>query len=59
MKKPKGFNKMSLDEQEKWLISEREAINKLLESNSRQLAKVRGGQKIELSDYERPDLEKV
>lgn len=59
MKKPKGFNKMTLDEQEKWLISEREAINKLLESNSRQLAKVRGGQKIELSDYERPDLEKV
>jgi hypothetical protein len=59
MKKPKGFNKMTLREQEIWLIAEREAINKALASNSKQLAIVRGGQKVELSDYERPDLEKV
>jgi hypothetical protein len=59
MKKPKGFNKMTLREQEIWLIAEREAINKALAANSKQLAIVRGGQKVELSDYERPDLEKV
>lgn len=59
MKKPKGFNKMTLREQEIWLIAEREAINKALAANSKHLAIVRGGQKVELSDYERPDLEKV
>lgn len=59
MKKPKGFNKMTLREQEIWLIAEREAINKALFANSKQLAIVRGGQKVEISDYERPDLEKV
>jgi len=50
---------MTLREQEIWLIAEREAINKALAANSKQLAIVRGGQKVELSDYERPDLEKV
>ena len=59
MKKPKGFNKLTLREQEIWLIAEREAINKALLNNSKQLAIVRGGQKVEISDYERPDLEKV
>ena len=50
---------MTLREQEICLIAEREAINKALLINSKQLAIVRGGQKVELSDYERPDLEKV
>jgi hypothetical protein len=59
MKKPKGFNKMTLREQEIWLIAERELINKALLHNSKHLAIVRGGQKVEISDYERPDLEKV
>ena len=44
MKKPKGFNKMTLREQEIWLIAEREAINKALFANSKHLAIVRGGQ---------------
>jgi hypothetical protein len=59
MRKPKGFNKLTLREQEIWLIAEREAINKALAVNSKQLAIVRGGQKVEISDYERHDLEKV
>ena len=50
---------MTLREQEIWLIAEREAINKALAANSKQLAIVRGGQKVEISDYERHDLEKV
>jgi len=50
---------MTLREQEIWLIAEREAINKALFANSKHLAIVRGGQKVEISDYERPDLEKV
>lgn len=57
--KSKKFNKMTLREQEICLIAERELINKALLINSKQLAIVRGGQKVELSDYERPDLEKV
>ena len=57
--KSKKFNKMTLREQEICLIAERELINKALLINSKQLAIVWGGQKVELSDYERPDLEKV
>ena len=57
--KSKKFNKMTLREQEICLIAERELINKALLINSKQLAIVRGGQKVEISDYERPDLEKV
>ena len=33
MRKPKGFNKMTLREQEIWLIAERDAINKIYPCN--------------------------
>jgi hypothetical protein len=55
VKKPKGFNKMTLEQQEDWLVKERQELNRLLTTNSRNLSTVRGGQKIEIKAEERPD----
>jgi len=55
MKYPKNWNKMSLAEQEIWLVKK---LNELysLETNIKQaLAKVRGGTKFEVKEVERPD----
>jgi hypothetical protein len=55
MKYPKNWNKMSLNEQEVWLVKK---LNELydLENNIKQaLAKVRGGTKFEVKEIERPD----
>ena len=54
-KYPKNWNKMSLNEQEVWLVKK---LNELydLENNIKQaLAKVRGGTKFEVKEIERPD----
>jgi hypothetical protein len=56
MKKPKGFNKMTLQEQEAWLVKERQHLDRLLTENSRQLGIVRGGTKIHIdTEINRPD----
>lgn len=56
MKKPKNFNRMSLQEQEAWLVKERQHLDRLLTENSRQLASVRGGTKIHVdAEINRPD----
>lgn len=57
MRYPKGFQKWTLDEQEKWLSVQRSETLNLLEKISRQLAKVRGGMKIQPQTEVRPDLE--
>jgi hypothetical protein len=59
MRYPKGFNKWTLNEQESWLSKERAKILIDLDNVSRQLAKVRGGMKIQPQTEERPDLEYV
>ena len=59
MRYPKGFNKWTLDEQESWLSKERAKILSELDNVSKQLAKVRGGMKIQPQTDERPDLEYV
>jgi hypothetical protein len=59
MKYPKGFNKWTLDEQETWLSRERDKVLTELDNISKQLAKVRGGMKIQPLTDERPDLEYV
>lgn len=59
MKYPKGFNKWSLDQQESWLSTQRTKILQELDDISRQLAKVRGGMKIQPQTEERPELEYV
>jgi hypothetical protein len=55
MKYPKNWNKMSLAEQEVWLVNK---LNELynMENNIKQaLAKVRGGTKFEVKEIDRPD----
>jgi hypothetical protein len=55
MKTPKGFNKMTLQEQEIWLVKEFQKVCELQNDISRMLAKIRGGNKIEVKEIERPD----
>jgi hypothetical protein len=57
MKFPKKLNKMTLDEQESWLVGELFKVDDQRNVIVKQLAKVRGGMKIEVSGEERPDLE--
>jgi len=57
MKLPKKLNKMNLAEQEQWLQTELFKLNDMSETIRRQLAKVRGGMRVEVSAEERPDLE--
>jgi hypothetical protein len=57
MRLPKKLNKMNLDEQEQWLQNELFKLNDKSEIIRKQLAKVRGGLRVEVSMEERPDLE--
>ena len=53
---PKKVNKMSIEEQEVYLINKMQELYKKEEIYRRALARVRGNHKIDLSDLERPDL---
>lgn len=55
MRYPKNWNKMTLSEQENWLVKKlTELYNQ--ETNIKQaLAKVRGGTKFEVKEIDRPD----
>lgn len=56
MKLPTKFNKMSLIEQENWLVKKlTELYNEEMEVK-KMLGKVRGGQRINIVIDERPDL---
>lgn len=56
MRLPAKFNKMSLIEQENWLVKKlNELYNEEIEVK-KMLGKVRGGQKINIVIDERPDL---
>lgn len=57
MKFPKYFFKMTLDEQESWLVERIFKIDEDREQVRKQLARVRGGLRVEPSIDERPDLE--
>jgi hypothetical protein len=52
---PKGFNKMTIQEQESWLVNEFEKVCELQTDISRMLAKIRGGTKMVVKEIERPD----
>jgi len=56
MKYPKNWNKMSLAEQEVWLVKKLTELHNLETSVKQALAKVRGGQKISVIIDDRPDL---
>ncbi len=55
MKIPKTFNKMNLDQQEAWLVNKLMKMQVDIEALRRLLAKVRGGNKIDIQMDDRPD----
>ena len=52
---PKGFNRMTIQEQESWLVNEFTKVCELQNDISRMLAKIRGGTKMVVKEIERPD----
>jgi hypothetical protein len=56
MKYPKNWNKMSLIEQENWLVKKLIDLCNQETEVKKMLGKVRGGQKINIVIDERPDL---
>ena len=55
MKIPKTFDKMNLDQQEAWLVNKLIKMQLDVEALRRLLAKVRGGNKIDIQMDDRPD----
>lgn len=55
MKMPKGFNKWSAIEQESWLVKRLQEYYAVETQISRMLASIRGGQRLQVSEIERPD----
>jgi hypothetical protein len=55
MKMPKGFNKWSAQEQEIWLVNKLQDYYAIQNEISRMLASIRGGQRLQVSEIERPD----
>lgn len=55
MRYPKNFNKMSIAEQEIWLVKKLTDLYNEENSVKKALAKVRGGTKYEVKDIDRPD----
>ena len=55
MKMPKGFNKWSAQEQEIWLVNKLQDYYAIQNQISRMLASIRGGQRLQISEVERPD----
>jgi hypothetical protein len=55
MKMPKGFSKWSLNEQESWLVKKYQEMLSEVDSVTKMLAKIRGGQRIKVTEVDRPD----
>jgi hypothetical protein len=54
-KYPKMWNKMSLAEQEMWLVKKLTELYNMETSIKQALAKVRGGTRFEVKEIDRPD----
>lgn len=52
---PKGFNKWSATEQESWLVKRIEECHSAEQEIRRMLASIRGGQRLQVSEIDRPD----
>ena len=52
---PSKWNKMEIEEQEQWLVKKYQEMISEVESVSKMLAKLRGGQRIVVKEIERPD----
>ena len=55
MKMPKNWNKMTRQEQEEWLVKKYQAALEVTDTIRRMLATVRGGQRVEVKEIDRPD----
>lgn len=56
MRMPKNWNKLSLNEQESWLVKKYQEMLTEVDSVTKMLAKIRGGQRIKIADeISRPD----
>ena len=56
MRMPKNWNKLTLNEQESWLVKKYQEMLSEVDSVTRMLAKIRGGQRIKIADeISRPD----
>jgi hypothetical protein len=52
---PKGFGKWSAQEQEIWLVNKLQDYYAIQNQITRMLASIRGGQRLQISEVERPD----
>jgi hypothetical protein len=55
MRYPKNWNKMSLAEQETWLVKKLSELYDMENNIKQALARVRGGTKFEVKEVDRPD----
>jgi hypothetical protein len=55
MKMPKNWNRLNISEQENWLVKKYQEMISEVESVSKMLAKIRGGNRIVVKEIERPD----
>jgi len=55
IKLPRNFNKMTLSEQESYLVKKLSEYYKMEEDIKRMLSKIRGGNKIIATEVSRPD----
>ena len=50
MKMPKNWNRLTLNEQESWLVKKYQEMLTEVDSVTKMLAKIRGGQRIKIAD---------
>ena len=55
MKMPKGFNKWTLQQQEEFFIKRLQELYAIESDMKRNLAKIRGGNRLNFNEIERPD----
>ena len=55
MKMPKNWNKLTLSEQETWLVKKYQEMMVEVDAITRMMAKIRGGQRIQVKEVDRPD----
>lgn len=55
MKMPKNWNKLTINEQESWLVKKYQEMVLEVDAVAKMLAKIRGGQRIQVKEIERPD----
>lgn len=55
MKMPKGFSKWTLNEQENYFAKKLQELYSVEQEYRRILASIRGGQKVQIIEMERPD----